>query len=93
MPVYINGKLLQRTSLEAWAKIKESLNNQELQVYTIVKNAGPKGIACHEIEQMGWLHQTASARLRGLSKKGVIKASGHKTKTPSGLWAIRWIVV
>lgn len=43
------------------------------------------GATCDEIEiDTGLAHQTASARLKGLADKGLIKDSGARRKTRSG---------
>lgn len=50
------------------------------------------GLTCAEVEaQTGMSHQTASARIWELQRKGKIKDSGQRRKTPSGRNAIVWV--
>ncbi len=53
-----------------------------------------EGATCDEIEfAMGLAHQTASARLKGLSDKGLIKDSGARRKTRSGRAARVYVAI
>lgn len=52
------------------------------------------GLTCDEVE---WIlemkHQTASARILELRKKGLLRDSGYRRKTRSGRKAVVWRVV
>ena len=51
------------------------------------------GATCDEVEcGMGLSHQTASARLKGLADKGLIKDSGARRPTRSGRMARVYVV-
>lgn len=53
-----------------------------------------KGVTCDEVEFcLRMAHQTASARIKGLRDKGLIKHSGMKRKTRSGREAHVYVVV
>jgi len=52
------------------------------------------GYTDDELEQeLGWLHQTLSARRRELVQKGFVKDSGKKRPTRSGRGATVWMSV
>ena len=51
------------------------------------------GMTCQEVEQgLCMRHQTASARIWELRKRGAIKDSGKRRKTSSGRNAIVWVI-
>lgn len=55
---------------------------------------GKGGATCDEVEQeMGLVHQTASARIRELALRGEIEDSGRKRPTRSQRMAIVWQAV
>ena len=52
------------------------------------------GATCDELEHVtGLAHQTASARLKGLADKGLIRDSGARRKTRSGRAARVYVAV
>jgi Fic family protein len=52
------------------------------------------GLTCDEIEQiLDMKHQTVSARILELRRKGLIEDSGERRKTRSGRKAVVWRVV
>lgn len=80
------------TSVEAAHSIENSLPRLERRVFEIVLLQD--GATCDEVERFAGLsHQTASARLRGLAKRGAIRDTGLRRPTRSGRNAIVWEVV
>lgn len=65
-------------------------------IYQTIKwwtgNLDELGITCDKLEEeTGLIHQTASARVRGLAKAGRIKDSGMTRPTRSGRKAVVWV--
>lgn len=72
---------------------KEGLSRDEKLVFEKVEEAGKEGLTDDQIEQMtGLMHQTASARRRGLVVKGRVRDSGQVRSTRSGRNASVWVV-
>ncbi len=64
--------------------IREAKSQLQKAVLACIKSAGMIGVNCEQIEQMlGLTHQTASARVSELKRKGLIRVQGHR-KTKSG---------
>lgn len=82
-----------QTSLLAALEIEPHLGRLEAEVLAAIRSAGPRGLCDHEIEAAtGLLHQTASARRRGLVLRGAVTDSGARRPTPSGRLAKVWVV-
>ncbi len=82
------------TSKEAAQSIAKDLPRLESLVYGFIHRAGNVGRTTDEIEVLSDLvHQTASARVRGLVLKGRIRDSGMRRDTRSGRKATVWVVV
>lgn len=83
----------QPTSAEAAAKMFPRAGTDARRVLDFIVSRGGVGATDDEIEIMlEMIHQTASARRRGLVLTDWIKDSGEKRKTRSGSKAIVWIV-
>lgn len=73
------------TSRAAAVAIVPHLPRLESVVCRAVCAAGTTGMTCDEIEQATQLsHQTASARCRALTERGLLEDSGHRRATRSG---------
>lgn len=60
-------------------------------VYRSIQEQG--GATCDEVEaDIGMIHQSASARIRGLVQVGMLRPSGTQRKTRRGRRAIVWVV-
>lgn len=71
-------------SIAAHDSIREAKSQLQKAVLACIKSAGMIGVSCEQIEQMlGLSHQTASARVSELKRKGLIRVQGHR-KTKSG---------
>ena len=82
----------QETSGEAAESMEASVPRLEGMVLRYIKDQGSRGATCDEAEQgLNLSHQCCSARINGLMKKGIIKAT-TKRKTRSGRNAYVWIV-
>lgn len=82
------------TSLDAAIEIKDQITNLASMVFDFIKQRTFIGATCDEIEdKLKMSHQTASARVRELALKSVIKDSGARRKTRSGRKAIVWVEV
>lgn len=80
------------TSREAAAAIRPHAAGMEAAVLDAIRSAGAAGLCDHEIEAAtGYIHQTASARRRGLVLKGLVRDSGQRRSTPSGRAARVWV--
>lgn len=79
------------TSREAADAIRPVVPRLEGIVLEAIRSAG--GLCDHEIEAVtGLIHQTASARRRGLVLKGLVADSGVRRVTASGRQAKVWVV-
>ena len=79
------------TSADAAHAIRPVRERDEARVLAVIRAAGSAGACDHEIEnRTGLIHQTASARRRGLVLKGLVEASEFTRKTASGRQAIAW---
>lgn len=77
------------TSKAAARSKRKSAPSEARRIWTMIREAG--GLTCDEIEERtAMLHQTTSARIRGMVKSGYLKASGQKRFTRSGRKAIVW---
>jgi hypothetical protein len=76
------------TSNAAAASIEPHLPRLEQMVYDCIKGWGDDGLTCDSVELMTALpHQTASARIKSLVDRGVIKDTGLRRQTRSGRMA------
>lgn len=72
----------------AASQTDEDISRQEASILALLK-ARPR--TCDALEEVtGQLHQTMSARLRGMVLKGQIEDSGKKDLTRSHRWAVIW---
>jgi hypothetical protein len=77
------------TSRQAAERIEPHVAHLEAIVLQCVRDHGR--ITCDAVEiALSMKHQTASARLNGLERKGLVRRSGEKAKTRSGREAILW---
>jgi predicted ArsR family transcriptional regulator len=77
---YVKGSDTSRAAAES---IVPHVSTIEGEIRVLLITLG--GCTCDEIEvETGLPHQTASARLKGLSDKGLIRDSGARRKTRSG---------
>lgn len=77
-----------QTSKEAADSIVPHLTGLRARVYAAIVAAGDEGMTCDEVEVVtGLRHQTASARVRELSKAGLIVKGGRR-QTRSGRYAV-----
>lgn len=78
------------TSLAAYDSILPHASRLARKVYGVIKRAGA---TCEEVERaLGMKHQTASARIRELKDKHLVRDSGQRRKTTSGRLAAVMIV-
>jgi hypothetical protein len=83
------------TTLDTSRAAFTSIDTCELRrrVLEVVAQGGMLGRTCDEVEMLlDMPHQTASARVHELAKRGDIFDSGRKRKTRSGRAAIVWVV-
>lgn len=82
---------MRQTSQAAFMSTRSQAHNMRMKVLAEIKRGKARGRTCDEVEEAtGLLHQTASARVRELFQKGLIKDSGAKRDTRSGRSAIVW---
>jgi DNA-binding Lrp family transcriptional regulator len=87
---YVKGSDTSRAAAESMVPHVSAI---EASVLAFVKRAGRMGTTCDEIEdRMKLAHQTASARIKGLADKGLIRDSGARRKTRSGRAARVYVV-
>jgi predicted ArsR family transcriptional regulator len=85
---YVRGS---DTSRDAAESMRPHVSELEREILEFVRSDG--GATCDEVEDcMGIAHQTASARLKGLADKGLIKDSGARRPTRSGRAARVYVV-
>lgn len=73
------------TSKAAASSVIDQLGNLERNVYDAIRGAGSRGMTTDEVEvRTGLSHQTASARVNQLAKRGVIELSKERRPTRSG---------
>lgn len=81
------------TSEAAARSMDAQLNELQNLVLNLVRAAGGAGVTCDEVEaRLNLRHQTASARINELVRKGKIVDAGKRRKTRSGRAATVWIV-
>ena len=77
---YVRGS---DTSRDAAESMRPHVSRIEAEVLAVINRF--IHLTCDELEEeTGLSHQTASARLKGLRDKGLIKFSGARRKTRSG---------
>lgn len=87
-----NGVETSREAAEAMTPAR--VGKLERAVYGQLASRAPGGMTCDELEELLELtHQTCSARVRGLAKRGLISDSGARRPTRYGRRAIVWQVV
>lgn len=80
------------TSRAAAESVTAHVPRLEQMVLDSVAAAGPDGRTCYEVEFMtGLSHQTASARITSLSRRGALVDSGQRRLTITGRKAIVWV--
>jgi hypothetical protein len=87
-----------RSTSRSAARKKEQQESQkqgptdEVRILDLIRKSGRRGLICREVERKTkLLHQSASARIRGLCEKGLVCDSGMRRKTPGGFEQIVWI--
>ena len=84
---------LQETSLQARRSQEDKASTDCMAVYNRLRKY-PRGATCDRLEQvLGMSHQTTSARINDLARRGKIVDSGRREKTRTGRPAICWKVV
>ena len=79
------------TSRDAAESVEPHIERLQEMILCALKGSGPGGLCCFEIEeQLGLIHQTASARIRGLVLEKLVEASGVKRPTRTGRMAKAW---
>ena len=85
---------MQETSSEALDSLKNKIPSIEERVYNFIESRRRVGAICDEIEKcLSLKHQTASARITSLRKKGLIIDGGERRMTRSRRDAIVWVAV
>lgn len=80
-PGYVRGS---DTSEAAAGTMVSATGTMRAQVLEMIRNA-PNGMTCNEVEiETGWVHQSASARIREVALSGLIKDSGCRRPGRSG---------
>lgn len=80
------------TSKQAAKSIEPKVGTVLFEVLTMIRLAGDDGCTTDEIEYgTGMKHQTVSARVWDLHKRGFIQESGRTRQTSSGRPAIVWV--
>ncbi len=78
---YARGSATSRAAAES---VEPKVTRQEKEVMAYIRSRGD-GAACFEIEKgIAMKHETASARITGLHKKGMLRRTGEKRKTLAG---------
>jgi hypothetical protein len=76
------------TSRDAYGSMQPHVERLEAMVFVEIKRSGSYGACSFEIEErLGMIHQTISARITGLKRKGLIRPNGKKRLTQSKRWA------
>jgi predicted transcriptional regulator len=82
------------TSRDAAESMRPHVSAIEADVLRHIQLAYDDGMTCDEVEfALELSHQTASARLKGLADKGLIKDSGARRPTRSGRAARVYVAV
>ncbi len=81
------------TSRLATTSVEPLLKGLQRDVLRVVRDAGPDGYTCDEVEQaLGRTHQTVSARVHELFRMGAIVDTGRRRPTRSQRLATVWCV-
>ncbi len=73
------------TSTEAAQRAMPRAGSDALMVFMAIRERGARGATCDELEEsLQMQHQTCSARINGLVRKGLVKDSGECRQTRSG---------
>ena len=77
---------------EVMKAIEQDLGDAQVKCLRVIVAAGADGLICEEVEsKTGLRHQTASARVKELSQKGLIVDKGIRRPTKSNRGAIVWV--
>lgn len=80
------------TSHEAEETVRPHAQADRERIENLISTTLNHGATCQEVEDMLHMpHQTASARISGLRKLGILVDSGRTRKTRSGCRAIVWV--
>lgn len=89
-PRRVRSYMPTETSLQAHESQKDKAPNDGARILRFIKDI-PSGRTCDEVETLlQFSHQTASARIRDLSKGGFLVDSGIRRKTRTGRAATVW---
>ncbi len=92
-PIPRKAPKLQETSFEAHRSQKDKAPTDCMAVYNRLSKYR-RGATCDRLEQvLNMSHQTTSARLNDLARRGKIVDSGRREKTRTGRPAICWKAV
>jgi len=92
-PPYTPSVAGSRTSVAAAQAKVPTASSDEGRVFQTIKVSGKHGMTDDELEvALNLLHQTASARRRGLELRNFVMDSGRSRPTRTGRQAIVWIV-
>jgi hypothetical protein len=81
------------TSRAAWTSKQPTLGEQESLVLDAIRKAGARGVTIYDLSQrLGMIYGTASARVRGLYLKSLIRDTGEYGFTNTGKRAHLWAV-
>lgn len=79
------------TSQAAAASIQPMAIDLRAKVFAHISGCAEKGATCAEIETaLGMSHQTASARLVELERRGMVQDLGERRPTATGRKAVVW---
>jgi hypothetical protein len=85
---YVKGS---DTSEAAAESMREHVTQLAGRVLRAIASGGASGFTCDEVEVLtGMAHQTCSARVNELMRKGRIVDTGQRRKTRSGRKAVVW---
>jgi hypothetical protein len=83
---------MRETSLDAYASVRPSLPAKEARFLQLIRWSEDYGYTLSELAfTTGVLLQSACGTRLALEKKGLIKDSGKRRKTPTGRNAIVWV--
>ena len=90
-PSRVRSYMPTETSLQAHESQKDKAPNDGARILGCIAASTVTGCTCDEVETLlQFSHQTASARIRDLSKGGLLVDSGLRRKTRTGRSATVW---
>lgn len=90
-PRRVRSYMPTETSLQAHESQKDKAPNDGARILQFIAASTATGCTCDEVETLlQFSHQTASARIRDLSKGGFLVDSGLRRKTRTGRSATVW---